>query len=402
MRIELSLRSIFAVIAIVLGLWLLGQLWQILLLIVEAAVLAASLNPVLTWLQAHGVKRTIALGLILIAMVASVVGLGALVVPAMAAQVSAVIAGAPELQARIADALAGVPVLGERAAALRDSPPTDLAAPAAKDALPFALQALEGMVLGLTAVVMAFYFLADKERTIGFLYALLPRRYHVRTARILQDMERIVGGYVRGQAITSGISGVFVFALLWIVGAPNALALAVLAAVADAIPFIGIVITLIPAAGAGLAVGPGTALIVVVAFLAFQEFESRILIPRVYGQALRLSPVVVIVALLVGGKLLGIIGALLALPMAAGIRVLIEDLRIDLPGEVPGEKTERAIEEHADAVYEARTAGAPAVEAAQVAAELAQEVHTQVQREAGDDDKGDTPIADRRDARPAA
>ena len=336
MRIELSLRSIFAVIAIVLGLWLLGQLWQILLLIVEAAVLAASLNPVLTWLQAHGVKRTIALGLILIAMVASVVGLGALVVPAMAAQVSAVIAGAPELQARIADALAGVPVLGERAAALRDSPPTDLAAPAAKDALPFALQALEGMVLGLTAVVMAFYFLADKERTIGFLYALLPRRYHVRTARILQDMERIVGGYVRGQAITSGISGVFVFALLWIVGAPNALALAVLAAVADAIPFIGIVITLIPAAGAGLAVGPGTALIVVVAFLAFQEFESRILIPRVYGQALRLSPVVVIVALLVGGKLLGIIGALLALPMAAGIRVLIEDLRIDLPGEVPG------------------------------------------------------------------
>jgi predicted PurR-regulated permease PerM len=275
-----------------------------------------------------------------------------------------------------------VPYVGERAGAALSPSSGAAPQPAASDAvaraLPLAVRIMEGVTLSLTAVMLGFYLLADRERVVGFIYAMLPRHFHVRTARILLDMERVVGGYVRGQATTSGLIGLFVFGLLWLVGAPNPLALGLLAAIADAIPFIGPFIVLFPAVAAAFTVGPPQAGIVFVAVVLYQEFENRFLVPRVYGSALRLSPVAVIVAVLVGGKLLGLVGAMLALPIAAGIRVLIEDLRIELPGEVPGERSERAAEQRAEALYQHRASSAPAVEAAQVAAELASEVDAAV------------------------
>ena len=244
--------------------------------------------------------------------------------------------------------------------------------PLAAGALPLAGQAAGALGLGLVAVVLAFYLLADRERMLGYLYALLPRRYHVRTARVLLDMETAVGGYVRGQALTSALIAAYVFAVLSLAGTPNALALAVVAALADLVPFVGGVLVLLPTVLATLALGPGPAAAVGVAILLYLWFESQVLVPHVYGHTLRLSPVAVAVALLVGGTLLGIVGALLALPLAAGVRVLIEDLRIDLPGEQTGEAAERAREAHAEGVYETRTAGSPALDAAAVAGALAE------------------------------
>jgi len=117
--------------------------------------------------------------------------------------------------------------------------------------------------------------------------------------------------------------------------------------------------------------------------LAYQQVEGHILIPRIYGQTLRLSPLAVLVALLIGGQLLGIIGALLALPLAAGLRVLVEDLRIELPGEMPGEAGERAREERAEATYVAEAAGSSAFEAAELATALAVQVQEETLAETG-------------------
>src|SRR5581483_9212404 len=137
---------------------------------------------------------------------------------------------------------------------------------------------------------------------------------------------------------------------------------------------IGGILVIVPSLLFALTVSPLTALVVLIALLVYQQFEGHLLLPRVYGQSLRLSPLAVIVALLVGGTLLGIAGALLALPMAAGIRVLVENYRIELPGEVPGEDEERESIEHAEAVYAAHTEGVTAVEAATVATALAEQM----------------------------
>src|SRR5262249_15132741 len=101
-------------------------------------------------------------------------------------------------------------------------------------------------------------------------------------------------------------------------------ALAAIAAVADLIPLVGVYILLTPMTLAAFSVSPTTAIVVVAAMVAYQQIEDRLLVPRVYGQTLRLPTIAVVLALLAGAELLGLIGALLALPLAAGIRVVVE------------------------------------------------------------------------------
>jgi len=378
MRIELSLRSVFAIIAIVAGLWLLARLWQIVLVIVIGVVLAGSFSPVVDWLERRRVPRGVALGLILLLLLGGVVGLGFLVIPALLAQVIDAVRDAPEHQARIADFLATAPEpLHNYAATVRDFKPERYLAPVGSYAVAYAPKVVEIVAYGVTTVVLAFYLIADRERVLGSTYALLPRRYHVRTARVLLDMERVVGGYVRGQAITSISIGVFVFVLLSVLGVPNALALAIFAALTDLVPFIGGILAAIPAILTALTVSPTTAVIVWVGIFLYQQFEDRILIPRIYGRTLRLSPVAVLIALLVGGTLLGIVGALLALPIAAGIRVLIEDLRVELPGDQPGEDAQRERDELLESAFAERAAGSSAIEAALIATELANQAQVE-------------------------
>lgn len=371
-RIELSLRSVFSIVAIAVSLWLLALLWQVILVIVIGLIMAGTLSPVVDSLEKRHLSRPWALSLVGVAMAAAVIGLGLLVIPAMLAQVNDVTRDAPLLQQRLAEAVAILPPAADIARQIREAQPERYLTPIHEEVVAYAGTAVELVAYGVTVVVLAFYIIADRERVTGFLYALLPRHLHLRTARILLDMETIVGGYMRGQALTSLFMGLFAFALLTIMGVPNALAIAVFAALTDLIPFIGGFLVTIPAVLAALTVGVVPAVIVWLSLSVYQEFENRYLIPRVYGKTLRLSPVAVTIALLVGGKLLGIIGALLALPVAAGIRVAVEDLRIELPGEQSGEEAERARHEQAETYYAEQVEGSSAVEAAVVATALAE------------------------------
>ena len=117
------------------------------------------------------------------------------------------------------------------------------------------------------------------------------------------------------------------------------------------------------------------AAVVLVLMLAYEEFESRVLIPRIYGRALRLPASVVMFALLAGGTLMGILGALLALPVAAAVMMLIDELRVDLPGEREGlvDTRLREADERGEEEYERRTEGVPAEQAAAIAVEISED-----------------------------
>jgi predicted PurR-regulated permease PerM len=166
---------------------------------------------------------------------------------------------------------------------------------------------------------------------------------------------------------------VFVFALLTVCRVPNAIALATFAGLADVLPYIGVFLSVGPAVLAALAVGPAIAVAVLVAMVTYEEFESRFLVPRIYGHALRLPSSIVLLALLAGGTLLGIVGAFLALPVAAGLRMLVEELRVALPGEQIDDRKLRARDDRAEREYEQRTEGVPAQQAAAIAVEIAVE-----------------------------
>ncbi len=374
-RIEISYRTIVAVALTAGGIWLLNLLLPILVVIVVALILVGTLDPAVGWLERRRLNRTLAIAVVFIGCGIVGVGVGLITIPSLFAQVSQTIANLPEIQKGLAHALESHRFTAPLANAIRTFRPEDrLRGVNVTAAVTASLGVVEVIGYAATSVVLAIYFIADAERTRGALYALFPRRFHVRLARVLMNLETIVGGYLRGQLITSVAIGIFTFALLALVRVPNALALAAFAALTDVIPFVGGLLATTPAVLVALSRGTAAATIVLIAMIGYQEFESRVIVPRVYGQALRLSSAVVVIALLVGGKVGGIVGALLALPLAAALRMLIEELRVDLPGDDTDDPGTRARDARAERTYARETAGASPVEAAAVATEIANEI----------------------------
>jgi len=360
--------------AVIGGLWLLVRLWPVLLVVAVSLIAVGTLNPIVGALQRRGLGRGAAVAATLLTLVAALAGIALVTLPALWAQLSGFVHDLPRLQARVATWLERSAFTTPLALSIRDADPGKLFVGSSREAVEMSSAFGARVGYAATTIALAVYMLVDPERSQGALYAIVPRQYHVRLARVLLNLEKIVGGYMRGQILTSAAIGVYVFALLTAFRLPNALAFALFAAAADVIPFVGGVLTLLPITFAALPHGTFVTVALVVLVVVYQEFENRVLIPRIYGRVLRLSAVGVTIALLVGGQLLGILGALLALPFAASLRMVVEELRVELPGQ-PGESAEaRARDERAEETYAALTEGAPAEEAAVIAVAIADEI----------------------------
>jgi predicted PurR-regulated permease PerM len=326
-KITISWRSLLAVGAAVLGAYILIQLWFILLVVVMALVIAGTLLPAVRWLEARRLPPSVALAIVFLGLVAALILLGLATLPTLYAQVIAFIEKAPALQERLADWLSHNRVLAPLARTVRNEKASELIAHLGAWAVDASQTLAVFMGYAATTVVLALYILAGRRGNLAALYALIPVRHHPRTARILKNLEDIVGGYVRGQFVTSALMVFVVWVLLTTFDAPNPIALAIFAGIADVLPFIGGLLVTTPVVLDAAQKGVAPAVVVLVVMIVYQEVESRILVPRIYGRALRLSSSAVIIALLIGGSLLGVLGALLALPIAAAIRMIINDVR---------------------------------------------------------------------------
>jgi predicted PurR-regulated permease PerM len=137
--------------------------------------------------------------------------------------------------------------------------------------------------------------------------------------RTLPEISKAVSAYVLGQLILSTSFGIFTFIVLTLVGVEQALFLALLAAFMDAIPMIGVILATIPAVLLALTVSVPAAIIVFVAYIVYQQIENYVISPRVFGDRLKLSPFAILMAVLIGAELLGVLGVLMALPLAAAV-----------------------------------------------------------------------------------
>ncbi|HSJ58197.1 MAG TPA: AI-2E family transporter [Anaerolineae bacterium] len=188
-----------------------------------------------------------------------------------------------------------------------------------------------GLVLGyfVLVFVMGFYWLTAREQLLDLLLRLSPLRHRAKVEEVWTDVETTLGSYLRGQVILMASVGLASFIGLTIFGVPYAAALAVVAGLTEIIPIVGPFLGAIPAIILALTISGPTALLVAVWYIAVQQLEAHILVPRVMGRATGLSPLLVIVALLAGGMLNGVIGALIALPLAGAVQVIVRHLIID-------------------------------------------------------------------------
>lgn len=392
-RVDISPRIIAWVVGLAVGGWLLVKLREIVVVIVVALMLVGTFAPAVSAMERRGIRRHWGVLLLLLGLVIGLGLFGLLTVPPLVHQVSSLVSQAPEFRERAVGWLERHRFLAPLAHSLQAGESSGWVSKAAGYVLKYSEDAALLVGYAVTTLVLALYLLADKDRVRGAFFAVLPRRYHLRASRILINLGTIVGGYIRGQVITSVLMAVFTFALLSIVRVPNALALAVFAGITDVLPFVGGLLAITPAALGALTRGVPAALIVVAAMVLYQEFESRVIVPRVYGHVLRLPAIAVLLALLVGGTLGGILGALLALPIAAGIRMAARELRVELPGVAVEDRGLRERDERAERAYARRTEGSNAKESATVAVKMAEEIrHEDAEKKEDETEATEVPI----------
>ncbi len=373
----ISFKTVAVLVATISACWVAVRLLPVFLVVVVALFLVGTLNPTVDWLEHRGLRRGTGIAAVFVALWVSTALLLVLTIPALVAQARDLIAQEPEIRSRIADVLARSRMTAALAHSLRELHYDAIARAAAGTALAISSRAFEIVAYLASSVFLALYMMIDRDRLRGGLFAMLPRSQHVRLSRVLLKLETIVSGYIRGQVFTSALMTVFVFALLALCQIPNPLPIAVFAGLADVLPYVGVVLSVAPVALAAMPKGILVVAIVVGIMLAYEEFESRFLVPRIYGRALRLPSFIVLLALLIGYTLMGIVGALLALPVAAIIRMLIEELRVTLPGEQLDDAAVRHRDESGEQEYAQRAAGVPAVAAAAIAIEISEDRQTQ-------------------------
>lgn len=368
-RIEVTPRTVIVLILVFIGLWLFIRLLPVVLVMVVALMIVGTLAPAVLWMEKRGVPRGAGIAIIFSVMSVSVVLVFMLTIPELLDQVRSLISMEPMLREKLAVWFDGSPLTASLAVAIRNVQYDAIFRDSAANVLAFSTNLVGVVAYMFGSIFLALYMMLDRDRLRGALFAVVPRTHHIRLSRILVNLETIVGGYIRGQLITSALMTTFIFILLTSCGIPNALVIAVFGGLADVLPYVGIFLTMGPAVVAAIPLGPAIVMVVFVLMLIYEEFESRVLVPVVYGRALRLPSSVVMFSLIAGATLFGIIGALLALPLAAAILMFIEELRVELPGETEqvADTLMRRKDESGEREYTRRTEGMPAEEAAAVA-----------------------------------
>jgi predicted PurR-regulated permease PerM len=331
-KLEISYRGIIFIAVLIALAWTFIELWPVILLVVISLLLMVGILPFVEAMVRRGIPRTPSVLLLLVALVGILLAILSAVVPPLVDEVKDVRDNLPESAREIEELLANFGIKVELQERARNIDWGSLLS--GRAAVDYGQRLLSFTVSLITVVALTAYLLADTPRLARFIDQFIPSDRKQEAEGLFLQLSSVVGGYLRGQAITSLAIGAFTFVFLYIVGVPNPLAFAVLAAVADVVPLIGALIAVVPPVAAALQDSSTKAVIVLAGLMAYQQFEDRVLVPRVYGRTLNLPAVIVLIAVLAGAELLGIIGVLLALPLTAAGRVafdyVIEHRRLPL------------------------------------------------------------------------
>jgi predicted PurR-regulated permease PerM len=320
-------------LAVLLTLYLLYRLQTIIRWCIIALFLAVALNPAVNWLHHRRVPRALAILVVYLALLIGLAGLGTLLLPPLVVQVQQ-LAGyighliqQPGGLTGAVQKLANQYGLGGYVQTLR----------AQLNALPGQLGSALGSFVAVTSsivgslvalgtiMVLTFFLLHDGARLVEAGLGLCPEGQRAHLRRLLSQSAGAISGYISGNVAISVIAGIFVFVGMTVLAIPYALALAILLAVVDLIPMVGATLGAIPPVIVAFAISPLKAIILVIYIIAYQQIESNVLQPVIYSRSVRLPALAVFLAVLAGGTLMGILGALIAIPVAEIIRILGAD-----------------------------------------------------------------------------
>ncbi|HEY2433957.1 MAG TPA: AI-2E family transporter [Vicinamibacterales bacterium] len=310
--IDISVRSIVRVVAAILVVWLWLHLWQLVILVVMAAVLAVGLEPIVGWLEARRIPRGLAASGLVLTLALVAVGFLWTSGASLVSQARDLSGHVDEVRHGIAERLPGV----VRQAAGQARSPVNPSA-AAGYAFDAGRLVVDGVIVGILALILTIYLLLEGRQTYAWLLAYVPPAYRARVDYTAAEAREKVRGYLAGNLATSACAMIVVFSTLSLLHVPGALLVALLAGVFDFVPVVGFICSAAPALLLAATRSGGVAIAVACVYTGYHLAENYYIGPKVYGDRLRLSNLAVILAFAAGAEIGGIAGALLALPLAA-------------------------------------------------------------------------------------
>jgi predicted PurR-regulated permease PerM len=314
--------------------WWLGSLLlsigSVLILILVAAFLAAGLNPMVEWLGRHGLARSWAVLVVISAVLLAVALFVVALVPVISDQVSAIVENAPRWFERL-QTNSTIRRFDRRYDLLQRAQ-TALSGDGVGSALfggvvGVGLKVVSFLANTFVVVVLTLYFLATLPKVKRFAYGLAPASRRERVGELGDTMLDNVGAYVSGAFLVAMAAGLTSLIFLFAVGLGEyAVALAAVVTILDVIPMIGATLGAIVVTAIGFATDPQIGLYCVIFYVAYQQFENYVIYPRVMSRSVNLPGAIIVIAALIGAALLGVVGALLAIPTAAAITLLVKEV----------------------------------------------------------------------------
>jgi len=316
---------IWATVGTILLLLFLNTILDVLLLLFAAITIAEAMRPAVMWMNRRHIPRWLAVLMLYLIAFGILSGLGYLISQPLVAQIGQLLDRLPHYIQQIENwaqqaqgalnQLPGGTTLPQQLGNLLDN-----ITPYILD-IPTTIISIVSAVI--ITLIMALFWTAYTDGLREFILSFFPPHLRVTGARVFNEISIRLGGYVRGVVINMFVIGTLSGVAVWLLGLPFALLLGVFAGLTEFIPLVGPFLGAAPAVIIGLTISPTRGLIVAVVYFLIQEFEGHTLVPLVMNRAVKLRPLTIVVALAIGTLLRGLEGALLAVPAAAVIQVLI-------------------------------------------------------------------------------
>ncbi len=329
-------RFVLATLVIVLvaaGFYLLWRFTTIFFIVFVAAVFATALRPAVLWLEKKGLPQRLGIVTMYLALLLVVAGVLGLLVPLLVEQGGGLVKTLPSYYTDLRAQMVGsssliVSRLGLRLPASLDAFRSS-AAPADDStvlAQVFAvLQGTSWALFGtLSVLLIAFFWILDRDQILKSVQLMTRIDHRPQAAVLWEEIESKVGGYIRGTAVLCLSIGVISGIAYVVIGVPSAIVLAVLAGILEAIPYVGPFLTAAIAVVVTLSQAPDKIWWVIGACVVIQQIENAVLVPRIMDKAVGVNAIVTLLAIAAFGSLLGVLGAIMAIPLAAVIQVLLD------------------------------------------------------------------------------
>jgi predicted PurR-regulated permease PerM len=315
-------RAALVVIGVVIAVRILAALQNILLIVLAAFVVSLGLQPAIRWMETKGLRRGTAMAVLILVGLVAIAGAALAIVPVIIEQAARAFERLPEVWE---DLRARSGILGDFANRFS----VGSGFPADFDPVAVLGPVLLTLFNSVTLLLLTPYFAVSFPNLKLAVFRLVAYDHRENYVYMVNRAVDLTANYIVGNLIISLAAGVTAFIVFTAIGLPYALALATWVALMDLIPAIGALIGMIPVVIVASQIGIREVVFAIIFFVLYQQFENYVLAPRVMRKAVNLNPALVIIALLVGGSLAGLVGALLALPVAALTKVLITEFFVE-------------------------------------------------------------------------